>query len=982
MPEPSDGDILNRLRAMDAEQENANALLPQNEPSFRGLNPDISRVAARPSRETRLQSFADLNRRDVPLDIKTGPPAMQMMRSSFLKDPEQAIKYWQDKYGKENVRLASNGTPIVRVLNEDTGKPEDILVNPETMSAKDLTKIAGQIPEIAVAILADKGIGMIPKLADAAGLLKVGRQAGAQAIGAEAGGLLKDVAMRTADQLPIGEETLTSRIKSIPMDIGANLAMAGGAKLLGKAISPFGGELPPVQTDLKEAREYWRNRGIKIPYSAGEQTGSGFLQRSEEEMKRLPGGTFGLNDIREEQKAAFQKIQNILSGLPEDATAADKAAALSKEGIGAEAIGALRASNEMADVGVAAAKDAAAKEFSKGILNDMASATTPTRQLYATKVGEAVRRKVQDTLSAFQDQSKTLYDQAYALPGGKDRILTAPGLAAKAEKAFKALPGEDKITSTPMAIVGPTGAPIMLTKTGREVWKEFVPSNVIDKLQRLSKIGSQEFSLQDLVAMRNEVTNDIKLGEAVPGVQTHHLGKIRDMLTEAIHDATGAIPDQKLKTAWEAANNYYRDNVQKFHTHGISTILKEAAVPGSVGNAEIVQRLTGESPRATDTFLDMKKFLGPTSPEFTMLKRSIADSLYENAMETGKNTLNAKAFVGAMENLRTNQREVFDEVFGAKGNDIILKAKQLGLTAGDKLDVSDMEKILSDPHAPVRLRDLVHAQRERDELYKNSILKAVGSNTLPVEGIKASEFISRFANSSSPNEVRQAMKMIDAHSPELAQQIKFRTIEDLLNESSRTSLPQDRVAFRLDPSRVISSHKLETLMLNGDRQKVLAEIIGLDGIEDLKQLAKATRPIEAKQAAFASAGGISGGMQVNRFWQGGVLGFIDKALRNTVGAAILSFPATRAYVGNTAMTPARTAQLVTMAITSRPVVQELIKDYGEKGAMQAAETIKLGLRNYVASEGAKQQQLDQTVPAETGAILNMLRKKAEPARTP
>lgn len=930
------------------------------------LSPDIGRF----QRLSQGPTTRERNKAPgVPLDTETGPASWDMLWSSFRKDPEQIVKFWQDKYGADNVRLADTGVPIVRVMG-DNGTPEDILVDPEKMTAKSLVKIAGQMPEFAGALLGSKGVGAL--MGASRGFARTATEATAMSVGAATAGALKDVAVRAEDEMPMGN-ILSERLGEIPVGIGANMLLAGGAKALSKVITPFG-EVPPIQEDARQAAEYWRSRGVHVPFSAGERTGNLFLQRSEEEMKRLPGGTFGLQDIRKQQNAAFQQIQDALTGVPpgDEATrAAGRAALPSAESVGREATQVLRGTSEATEQELAASKEALTKESIANIGATVDASTSPVRQLYMTPVGKAIRERVQAELDSFRATSSSLYQKAYELEGGRGRILEPPSLATDAKEALKNLPPKSKTIET--IDYDTYGSPILRTKQGTEVSKEFTPSNVIGKLEELATSDRTKFSLQDLVSMRNEVTNDIKVGEAVPGVQTHHLGVIRDMLTKAIKESTEALPTGDLRTAWEAANKHYADNVGKFHTHGIASILKEAEAPGSVGDAQIVSRLTGTSPRATDNFLDMKAFLGPHSPEFAMLKRSIADGIIEDSMMTNKELMDPKKFIGKLRELRRDQREVYDDVFGKSGDSLLKQAANVAL-ANEKISTEDMAKILSDPAASPKLRDLVIAQRNRDELFKNSILKAVGSNTLPAEGINPGDFVNRFVTSSNPSEVQQAMDLIRSKSPDLAERIKFKTMESILNDAARNPTAQDRVAMRLDPSRVVSSFKLGESIGNPERQRVLEQIIGPEGISDLQNLAKVLRPVEAKQAAFASAGGISAGMAVRGFWQGGVFSFIDKALRNTVGAALLSFPATREYLANQVMTPQRTAQLITAAMATRPVMQELIYEYGQKGAIQAANRIKSGVNAYVRSAPST-TNTQPSKPASDEQILDVLRQQ-------
>lgn len=866
------------------------------------------------------ESFKQRNERNlgVPLDTETGAPFLQRVGAAFRSEPAQVVKYWQDLYGKDNVKLLDNGEFAVRVLGDD-GKPKMLAVNEEKLTLKDMDTIAGQLPEIAGSIVAIRSLKGVPPTANR--FWRWAKELGAGAVGAEGAGAAKDMAVRGMDQMPIEPGTvLKNRALQLPVDIGLGAAMSLGTKIMGKAITPFGGEIPAIQFDANEAARYWASRGVKLPYSAGEKTGSMFLQRSEAELKKLPGASGPFDDLRSQQSTAIQQMQEIAQGRANGNMP-------SIEDVSERVQRVLRDELEPQERLISNARSQLVQEAHENAMRIVGSQTLPARMDYADDIGRTIRQRVQAERADFTAQSKLLYDAVRALPGGSERIL-APGNLAKeaADYLEKKLPSKDVITELPIGVLGPRGEPILRTETGKEVFKEFVPPGVVSRLQALASAGDTKFGLQDLISMRSDVRNAIAEGEAIKGVQTHHLGEIADMLTRSIKRGVDSIPDKSLKSAYEAAETHYREGVNKFHTRLIGSILKEPTAPGAIGDAKVFDRVvSGE-----DSIAELKTFLGADSSEYKMLKRGIADEIYRKSQYPGQDLLNAKSFLSKLDSLRKDQPKVFDEVFGYRGINLLQQAQMMTIGQADKIESAALDQNIANPRANLNLRTLIDAQREQDRVYKNKILKSIGSNTLPGEGIDPNQFLNRFVDSAAPEQVRTVMSMLEAADPQAAEIMRAKTVQKILSESGRKPGAMDRVALRLDENRVVNTETLQSMLRDPEKKRVYEAIIGADGIESLDMLAKAVKPIEAKDRAFAAAGGISSGMQIGKFWQGGLLGFADKAVHNLFGGFVLTTPGVRQAIANNVMTPERMHSLLKLTLYSEPVVKAFMQDYGQQ----------------------------------------------------
>jgi len=904
----------------------------------------------------------------APVDYMESPPFMQRVGAAFRREPEQVLAYWQDQYGKDNVRLLPDGQIVVKTIDKAKG-PKFIPVDEDRLTMKDLDSIAGVAPEIAGTIIALRAGGKY--LPTKSGALRNTRDIVLGAVGAETAGALKDVGMSAYDNIPIEiGEIASDRLKMAGVDVGLGAGLLGGTKLLSKFITPFGRNLPPIQVDAKEAEAFWTARGVPpVPYTAGQRTGSPFLLRSEVELRKRPGGSGHFTDSDVQQQQVFEEMQGIIQGQPR---MGPPSPVPTLEDLAKRTTEAARGKLEPVQEAVFGARQKLVTDANTEILNRISASTMPQRQLYTSRIGEAIRTKTEAKLADFQKQKQTLYDAAYALPGGRDRILIPEGLARKARVYItKELPSKEVVKELPT--VDAYGGPTVMTVKGRSVMREFIPENVLGFLKELSTVGQTKFSLQDLVSMRNEVGNAIKVGEAVPGVQTHHLSKIYSMMTDAIHAGTEGIEDKGLRNAWKAANDFYANNIQQFNTPLVSKILKPIDAPGYVGDREIFTRIMSGS----DKLSELRTFLGASSPEYAMLKRGVADRLYEDALYPGQQVLNAKSFLKKLSDLKSDNREVFDEVFGRNGDALLFQSQAMTIGQADKLDAALLEQGIAQNafNSPAGLRALITAQRDLDKAYQNEIVSMIGSKSVPGPGFSVNDFVSRFVHASKPQpeQIRQFMGLI-ADDAGLTWQVKAKTVQSMFQEAAGSPSNYDTVAQQLDPNRAIAADRLMAMIKNPDKRKVYEAVLGGERLEMMEQYAKAARPVEYQDRAFATAGSMGASADVQRFWQGGIGGAVDKALHNWVGGFLLTAPVISKIAGNTYMTAERQHLWLTRLLSSEPVMKAMVNDFRD-ASRDGMLQLKQAMDGMVYAEQAQASATNRLTDQQ---VLERLRQMAAP----
>lgn len=906
------------------------------------------RTLAGSMREDQSQYLSETQRMagDTPFDPSADIGGWNRLMLSFRRAKDNQITFLQNKYGADNVKLDARGDPMVKVIDETTQKPKFISTDADKLSGSDFIDMIGAAPELAGSIIAMRKGKNLP-----GGVM---RDLTLSALGAEGAGALKDTAFQALDTgRPDFSEIAISRGTAVPLDVFTGGAMALFGKAAMKAVTPFGDKPGPIQFDAAQAKEYFKTKyGVDIPFSPGEQTGNAFLMRVEAMMQKLPGASGKFAEVKKEQEAAFRKIQDIALGKssPTDVIP-------TSEEVGSEAISSLESKILPVAAKVEGARASAAASSSGEIKLKIGDLTKPAPELYQSDVGAAIRKHVTVERDWFETTASYLYEKAKTLHGGRDRILEPTTLVGDAQALIKSLPAKDVVKEVPTGVLDAQGNMVMRTESGREILREFVPDKVLGKLKELATTKDTKFSLEDLIQMRNDVSNDIKVGESIPGVQTHYLGKIRDTLTKAIVDSTEKLPGGQLKTAWEAANAYYRDNVGKFHTKEISRILQPAESASHLGDSEIVGRLLNGTAQASDNFKELMGFLGKDSAEFASVKRSVADELLARSSVSGENLINGPAFIKNLEKLYSNNREIAETVFGKNVSELVslAKATEMAQNPTMKIDADALRGLLTTSRGGsvyAKFVEAANAQKELDAVYRNKILKAVSKKNLSETPIEPEEFVDRFLSDASQRETEQIVTSLHDN-PTLMQKIRQKTVQKLFYDSARKPSPTDPILLSQDQTRLPDTESLMKAIGDQASQKKLRTILGEETFRNVIEFAKAMKPGEATEKVFSTAGGLSAGMQVGAMLRGGDFAYLANFLKYRVGAELITNPAFQWWTKNKAFSADAQHAAVNALIASAPFITNLMQDYGDKGAEAAMQAIKGSVDKSIQNDSNK-----------------------------
>ncbi len=904
----------------------SNSITPRSD---QALNDLVSSTRVGPLRQMenqRKEKYLSENKEQgVPLDIETGASPWEKFVLGFHRERDNQLKYLQNKYGEDNVRLDNQGGLIVRVLDSETGKPKDLKVDEWNMSAKDLLSVAGSVPEIAAGVIATLKARQIPKIGLLKGILGLQRDIAATAIGAETAGGIKDVASSVETKGVEGIKDIPDIAKERTVmgiaDVGIGEATMGAGRIANFMKAPLAGSRGAVQFDAIAAQKYFKEKyGIEVPLTIGESTGSPLFSRTETFIEKLPGGGTPFHELKAEKEEALRKLQMIIMGKvpPTD------------EALGKQTIDALMQKIAPAEADVAQASKTLSKVGTKQIENIVSGVTIPERQLFQSETGKEIRNAIIAKRDAAKAEADQLYAAVRSAPGGEGKVFDAEPLKTRFREILDKLPSPEETTQTQSPILGPTGAPILQTSTGQKVLKEFVPPNVLARLKSVAEMKDAQFSLSDLQQMRREVYDDIAKGEGVPGLGTHYLNDIGKAITAAIDEGIDALPQGDLRTALDAANKHYKEKVVPFNRIGLTELFRNPDEPGRIADSEVISRVFSGG-KAIERYNLMKETLGETSPEFSKLKRAMADRMLESSRLEGDSIIDPSKLVRNLTLLRTETPEIAQDMFGGKINEMFRQAKFLDYAQNPKVDAGELQALLRNKSPTVKaFKTLVDAEKKRDELYTNEILRDVSTGKLGEKPINPVEFTNRFLDEAKPSDIKQVMYMLRGNKP-LVDDIRAKTVEKIFRDAARNATPDDLGKLMSgDPTRIVSATTVFKQIESPAKREKIKSVLGADIFKDVQQYINVEKAGQAKEQSYSAAGGLAAGMQIARLTRY-PLEYLSTAAKDFISAVMLTGPL-RPWLSRVPISTE--PQFVSLLLSSPPFLEAVAKEFpGAQGQM-------------------------------------------------
>ncbi len=823
----------------------------------------------------------------VPFDTSSGLPFALRAKMSFERDPAKQSAWLAQQPGVMGTRLTNDQAVVARMAGPD-GRPRDILADERGIALGDVADLAGDVPAAAVGAgtaYLTGGMSLLPQALTVAGTT------------AFAGGLQDAMIRRSAGNDIDPAEIAIARGTGAAIDTVMPLIPAGVKRatqlLIGK--SSFRG---PLEIEAEKAvQRLHASTGVPVELSAAQASGNPMFARAEVFSQRLPlAGP--LNKQSAEQEAAVREIQNFILGgdaalVPSSESIANKTGKILAEGR-------TLAGKEVTRAG-RAAESAAQRDISA-----LLDAQIVPSNVTISDAGAALRGRAVKLRDEFKAQAGRLYDEVYNAAGGN--AVTVPM-------------GRVTATLNQIAKDAPEAAGLLFPEMHRL-------AGIAEKLPA-------DMPLQQARELRTLVNDFLGRPEAMPGVPERYLAKLRDSLTEAIDLAAKNAPDKTLGAKLTAANQFYRAGARRFEQKGIADLFRDASAAGFVDDSAIARRLFAGG-GDTDTLKKLRDVFGAGSTEYRTLIRANVNELMDRARFSA-DFIRADDFLG---NLQALNPEFRREILGAAEKEIVGNAQVMRIAQGAKVSADDLERVLTATpgQAALKLRAMVDKQKAIDQFYGKKLVRQLMDGQFSPSSFNPDEFVARFVDNAGASEVRQVMTKLRAVDPGLPDQIKRRTMLNLLERSEKGIQP-DQFATGVEKLGGFDLGKL-AVELRGKYEKY-ATLLGKDTMQNLSDLMVVQATREKTKQAGSMAGQIVSSTILASLTSGN-LRELPRIAKNRVIAGILTNPATKHFAKGLVDIPdTPRARLAIMA--SPPVIRAIVEEFRDEPDMlgQVLEAIRM-----------------------------------------
>lgn len=917
-------------------------------------------------------------------DVPFHPEGLDVWTDLMAKSRENTddqIRYLAKKFGAQNVRLNEYRQPVVRIKNTDTGKMEDYPLDPHQLTVKSLTSLARFAPDVALSMLAVEAGG---PMAARSGVARTALRALLGGAGAETAGVLKNIGTQMADR-PLADvevtKPLVQHLEQLPADVATDLGLAGiikggqiaGMLASGKVPNPIAGSalLAPAKPELTTegvaaaARNQARS-GIYPALRGSEITGIPFHAMLERYLERLPAGAspqVAASTKREQAAKALQRWMIDPSTLAtdeevgrrglnalkktvqpyEEAVTTAEAALKGEEEAGKAAMkGEVEAAKQTAQDRLTGAEQAK-------LLSNFRVKDIPDRPLPYQDAGEMLRKGFLDARDAFWEKANALYDKFFDHPKATAPLVSGDTLKRSIDDLRKSLPKVVKETTDEAGQAVTTEVPFSTPVRSR-----------LDELSE--KLSGGKVSINDLKQVRTDIDNAIKTGEAIPGVKEGRLKQTYAAITDAINKGLGEIKDPELSQAWREARDFYKSNVDRFTEKNVARLAKEADQASSVGNRQFAMNaITSE-----DSYTALRDFYGLKSPEMMGFRDLVKKKLLQDSIGSGE-TIDGNSLVRALQNLRSSNGQLYKDTFAGKGNQFIKGAEMLGTFQRD-LPLDQVEKILSEassrfassPSMAGRLAALQTAQKNLNKQYQNQIIGKFLKGDLPAADIHPEKFVSSLPDAKL-SDVQDVMARLESEAPDVAEQVRRKSVQNLLQKARRTPQPQDTMAkLQGEPGDLVSGTGISEALGKGDQLEKYKVLLG-DLYDPLVDYAKTELLGEERLRVAQGVGMLAPGSAVNSLikaltpWEAKRGNGMMKELSGLARDKIFSILVTKPEVQKFLLSPHRPADMqnvIKTAIISEPFLRGMKEEFKDDGDLHHALSV---LKTWVHSDNATGQ---------------------------
>lgn len=797
---------------------NPSAVQPTAEQMLR----DKEAVANRNAMRKQEEGFINDNALpDAPLKTREELPAMLRAKLSAEPDPTvQAAMLTKDGMPARVSKDKKN--VIVRTWGGD-GNPMDVLLHP--FGAVTAGTIAGEAVPIAK-MAANAGLAFLSSgasLLPAAGLMGVG----AAGIEGAATGL-----SRLASGQPLsdtGKRAVKEGIINAALPLagaGVSAATSGAGKILRSGMDVLENKLPAAADRLG------------IPTSVGETTGSPTLSK----LARL---TPAEDATRQNAlRTSLDREVTLGGGSP---------GPLASEADIARNVQPIFSASEDAAAQVPRRVMSDAEREAQRVLKAQLDAGLVPAGASNSAVGQHIRGKFDEFVQKVKDAAERDYSLFHAKAAGEGITLDpAPitKLVAKIEQedphgvaellapSVRQVKGVEEKLTKPLAEAQPAKYS-GLQQTTPATPEVPAPPLTFDEAIRQRAIVRQKLNAPD-----------DPLGDVV---KTYYK-QLDKAYTEAI-DGGLAKGSDDLRTLYETARSGYKQGATLLEKGVVQKLFREPGEAGRVADENVVRQMfTGTG--KLEALRDMKQILGANTPDYKLLLRQGVQNMMDDAAAKGSGgMIDVNTFLSRFNGL---DKEMRAEVFGPLEAPLKATAEAMGIAqkgapAVAKIPAEELTDALAGSPGSVKnlINQAVRRQQAYEQTYNGSIQQQLRNGVLTARTMgSADDFLTRFIGGANTSvaDVRQALTQIGASSPAALEDIRKRTLQNVIDAT--------RIQGGAAPLGKATTGQVEDLnyakllpYLKGTEREKYQAVLGDRGIKFLDDLATYAEATAKRQGA-------------------------------------------------------------------------------------------------------------------------------------
>lgn len=720
----------------------------------------------------------------TPLDTEAELPASTRARLSFESDPAMQV----DLLTKQGLpsRLAKDGRTVI--VRQD-GK--DVLLHPKTQDVSGGDVAGATFPLLkgaaGVATAAATGGASLPLQAALLG----GSAAAVQ--GAGQGGS-RILAGQPLDG--VGEEALKEGALNAALPL-AGAAVKGGANAIRSRILA---NQRPLEAALPDAA-----KRLGVETTAAETTGSPALAK--------------LGKITPKEEASRQGV--LKASQDRQIGPSGRSQVLSEDALAQKTKPIFSEAEQVAKQGTDTALSDASKAANAEIQASLDSGLVPTTKTNS-EVGGYLRSKFDAFLQKVKDDAAKNYPAFHAKAAEEGVILDKKPITALAEK-IKAEDPTDVIAKLAPSSKQVQDVGKALTKPLQEEMTD-AAGNVTPE------IPAPDMTFEDAIRLRSIVRTKLNsptdpLGDVVKS----YYKRLDGALTESIDDGLKR-GSPELKKLYETARGSYAQGADALDRGVVQKLFRNVGETGRVPDEDVVRQVFS-GPGKLTALQDMKNILDPQ--DYKLLLRSGLNSIVAES-KAGGQLIDAGKFLNRLNAL---DPEVRAEVLGPQlEKSLRANATLLNRAQGTKVPAAELQDALAQgSRAGPLLENAIAREESHNRIFNSTVQTRLRNGVLDPKTANDDRFVSYLMGDGvSAADTRQALTQVAAMSPETAEQIRQRVLQNVIDETGAKP-PLGKITTGIadaDPAKLV-----EVLKPGLPSREKLQAAVGKEGLQFLDDLA-------------------------------------------------------------------------------------------------------------------------------------------------